>query len=305
MKKNKLLTAIFPGPLKLVGFAFLLFACETTVDIDIPFEKPQITLNSSLRHNTFPSVRLSYSKHILDNNWEFVPIKDAAVRLIHEGETLPLSFVEETGEYTNLNRLLTQGNEYTVEVDVEGYETVRASEVIPISVPIKDLIYQGTVQVDAWSSNDDVTLIFDDPEGENYYEISAEFYRQNSYTDENGNTVYYEDNYPLYLEPKNPTYEKDYNTDGELLIDDKLFEGREATIDLFLNGSYFSDDMEGEIKFTLKSVTRNYYLFHSTYGLQWWNEGDPYAQPVQVYSNISNGIGIVMGESISVKRIDP
>lgn len=305
MKKNNQLTWIFSAPLKLVGIVLLLFACETTVDIEIPFEKPQITLNSNLRHNAFPSVRLTYSKHILDNNWEFVPIKNAEVRLIHQGEILPLSFVEETGEYINLNRLLKEGNEYRIEVAVEGYETVSASEIIPLSVPIKDLIYQGKVQVDAWSSNDDVRLIFDDPEGENYYEISAEFYRQNSYTDENGNRVYYEDNYPLYLEPKNPTYEKDYNTDGELLIDDKLFEGREAVIDLFLNGSYFSEDVEGEIKFTLKSVTRNYSLFHSTYGLQWWNEGDPFAQPVQVYSNISNGIGIVMGESISVKRIDP
>ncbi|NHE56628.1 DUF4249 domain-containing protein [Cyclobacterium plantarum] len=290
--------------LMILGVVFVYSSCETTVDIDIPFEKPQVTVNSSLANNTFPKVRVTYSKHILDNNWEFEPIRDAEVKLIHQGETYPLSFDEATGEYISLDHMISEGNEYKIEVLVAGYEPVTATEIIPTIVPIKNLVYQGQVQVDSWSSRDDIQLIFDDPAGENYYEISAHYYRTYTYTDQEGNLVYYEENYPLYLEPKNPSYEKDFNTDGELLIDDKLFDGAEAKIDLFINGSYFTEEMDGEVSFTLKAVTRNYYLFHSTYGLQWWNDGDPFAQPVQVYSNISNGIGIVMGESISVKRME-
>ncbi|MFO7824367.1 MAG: DUF4249 domain-containing protein [Cyclobacterium sp.] len=290
--------------LVILAVLFIYSSCETTVDIDIPFEKPQVTVNSILAHNTFPKVRVTYSKHILDNNWEFEPVRDAEVKLIHQGETYPLSFDEATGEHISLDHMIVEGNEYKIEVLVAGYEPVTATEIIPIRVPIKNLVYQGQVQVDSWSSRDDIQLTFDDPAGENYYEISAQYYRTYTYTDQDGNLVYYEDNYPLYLEPKNPSYEKDFNTDGELLIDDKLFDGSEAKIDLFIDGSYFTEDMDGEVSFTLKAVTRNYYLFHSTYGLQWWNDGDPFAQPVQVYSNISNGIGIVMGESISVKRME-
>ncbi|WP_154856492.1 DUF4249 domain-containing protein [Cyclobacterium xiamenense] len=282
-----------------------LFACETVVDIEIPFDKPQVTMNANLQNNLFPAVRLTYSKHILDNEWEFSPIPDAAVSLIHQNERYPLSFNEVTGEYTNLQLLLREGNTYTLEAELPGYEIVRATESIPLSVPIKQVVYQGRVQVDSWSSREDVRLLFDDPEGENYYEISADYFGYYSYVDEQGNTVLYENNYPLYLEPKNPTYERDYNTYGKLLIDDRLFEGQEANLELFIESSFSPDAQGGEIRFTLKTVSRNYFQFHTTYGLQWWNEGDPFAQPVQVFSNISNGIGILMAESLSVFKVSP
>lgn len=289
----------------LVLSAVLFFSCETVIDIEIPFEKPQVTMNANLQHNLFPAVRLTYSKHILDNDWEFLPIRDAAVSLIHQNERYPLSFNDDTGEYTSLQLLLREGNTYTLEAEVPGYETVRATERIPVSVPIKEVVYQGRVQLDAWSTREDLRFLFDDPEGENYYEISADFYGYFSYTDEDGNTVQYENNYPLYLEPKNPSYERDYNTDGKLLIDDTLFDGEEAAIELFIDNVFSQENTEGEIRFTLKAVSSTYFQFHTTYGLQWWNEGDPFAQPVQVFSNISNGIGILMAESVSVLSVAP
>lgn len=149
----------------ILGVLFIYSSCETTVDIDIPFDKPQVTVNSSLAHNTFPKVRVTYSKHILDNNWEFEPVRDAEVKLIHQGETYPLSFDEATGEFISLDHMISEGNEYKIEVLVEGYEPVTATEIIPVRVPIKNLVYQGQVQVDSWSSRDDIQLSFDDPEG--------------------------------------------------------------------------------------------------------------------------------------------
>ncbi len=57
---------------------------------------------------------------------------------------------------------------------------------------------------------------------------------------------------------------------------------------------------EGEIYFNLKSVTESYYQYHTTSDLQDWNEGDPFAQPVQVFSNIPNGLGILMGSTLDI-----
>jgi len=283
---------------------FFISACETSVDIDIPFEKPQVTLNSTFINDTNPKVRLTFTKHILDNNWEFEPISEAEVKLIQENETWYLNYNEESGDYVNSEYFIEEGKEYTIQVLLEGYDMITASELVPIKVPIKEFIYNGQVKRDSWSTNDDVTLIFDDPVGENYYEISAYYYRKDYYTDQYGNEFYFEENYPIYLEPKNPSYENDYNLNGEILIDDNLFEGTEATIDFFTNGNYFEIDNGGEVHFVLKAISPSYYNYGSTFGLQEWNDGDPFAQPVQVYSNIENGIGIFMTGSVSTIKMD-
>jgi hypothetical protein len=279
-------------------------SCETTVDIDIPFEKPQVTLNAELVDNTSPEVRLTYSRHILDDNWEFEPVTQAEVKLIMENETYSLSYDTENQVYSNLDYLIEGGKEYRVEVLLAGYDIVSASEKVPDQVPVKQLIYNGTAQSDIWSSSDDITLVFDDPAGDNFYEISAYYFREDYYIDQDGNQIWYTENYPIYLAPKNPTYENDFNTNGAVLIDDKLFEGKEANIDFFTEGIYLGQENGGEIHFVLKAVSSSYYLFRSTYGLQDWNDGDPFAQPVQVYSNIENGIGILMTGNISSKKME-
>ncbi|WP_161625571.1 DUF4249 domain-containing protein [Cyclobacterium qasimii] len=287
----------------IVGGMFMS-SCENTVDIDIPFVKPQVTLNATLIHNTFPKVRLTYSRHILDNNWEFEPITTAEVKLTADGQSFYLDYNEESEEYISLDYMVMEGKEYTVEANVEGYDIISATEIVPNQVPIKGLVYNGKAQVDAYSTSDDITLIFDDPIGENHYEISAYYYRLNSYTDQYGNEFYYSDNQPIYLEPKNPTYESDFFSNGAVSVDDKLFEGKEARIDFFTGGNYMELDNGGEVHFVLKAVSPSYYYYRSTSGLQDWNEGDPFAQPVQVFSNIENGIGVLMTGNISSEKME-
>ncbi|MBR9774634.1 MAG: DUF4249 domain-containing protein [Cytophagales bacterium] len=287
-----------------VAAGLFISSCETTVDIDIPFEKPQVTLNATFLHNAFPKVRLTYSRHILDTNWEFEPIKTAEVKLITGNETYFLNYNEESGEYSNLQYLVSEDTEYTIEVDLEGYEKVQATEMVPIYVPIHDLVYNGKGQQDAWTSGDDFSLIFNDPVGEHYYEISAYYVRREHYINEYGEEVYYEDNRTIYLEPKNPSYETDFFLDGGIIIDDKLFEGKQAKIDLFTSGNFMELEDRGEIYFVLKNISKSYYDFQSTYGLQDWNDGDPFAQPVQVFSNIENGIGIFMTGNIASEKIE-
>ncbi|WP_339902442.1 DUF4249 domain-containing protein [uncultured Cyclobacterium sp.] len=285
--------------------AIFMSSCETTVDIDIPFEKPQVVLNSTLTHNTFPKVRLTYSRHILDNDWEFEPITTAEVKLTIEGQSYFLEYNEDSGQYVSLDHMVEGGKEYIVEAVVEGYSVVSASEFVPVQVPIKDLVYNGQAHVDAWLTGDDFSLIFDDPEGENFYEISAYYYRMDHYIDQNGDEVYYYDSRTIYLEPKNPSYESDFYLNGGLIIDDKLFDGKEASIDFFTGGNYMEMEVDGgEVHFVLKNISKSYYDFQSTYGLQDWNDGDPFAQPVQVYSNIENGIGIFMTGNVSSIKVE-
>jgi hypothetical protein len=117
-------------------------------------------------------------------------------------------------------------------------------------------------------------MTFQDPEGENFYEINAYTVRTSTFPNQLGEEVTFVERYPLYLQPKNPAYERDYYVGGSLLIDDKLFDGKEVNIDLFTGGNYFADfeneqhyesmQVITEIHFELKSVTRSYYDFSTT-----------------------------------------
>jgi len=48
---------------------------------------------------------------------------------------------------------------------------------------------------------------------------------------------------------------------------------------------------------TLSSVSEDYYKYNVTLAKYEQTQGDPFAQPVQVYSNIENGFGIFGGYS--------
>ncbi|MFD2034173.1 DUF4249 domain-containing protein [Belliella marina] len=281
----------------MIFLGIISYSCETVVDVDIPFDKPQVTMNTVLKANGFPKVRLTFSKHALDNNYIYEPIKNAQVYLESEGVSYELEFEEENGIYKTLDFMIQAGKHYTVSANVPDYQVVTATETIPEIVPIKNFSYNGETQKDSWNVEQDITILFDDPVGENYYEISGYSITKTTYLDQNGNEQEHIDFRNLYLNPKNPTYQNDYGSSNTVLINDQLFEGQEAKIDMFSWGTHFSPEVDSEIYIILKSVTESYYKFHTTFGLQRWNDGDPFAQPVQVFTNIQNGMGIITGES--------
>ena len=298
MKSNQ----TFPALLILI-LGLVSFSCETVVDVDIPFDRPQVTLTTVLRANEFPNVRLSFSKYALDNSNSFEPIKNAQVFLEIEGVTHELEYEEENGVYKNLDLLIQEGKQYKVIANVPDYQPVTAIETIPEVVPVKSFTFNGEIQKDFWSIEQDITITFDDPIGENFYEIYGYANIKTTFEDQFGNEQEHISFQPLQLNPKNPTYQNDYRFENTILINDRLFEGQEAIIDMFSYGSFFTIEGDVEIFMVLKSVSESYYNFHTTYGLQWWNDGDPFAQPVQVFANIQNGIGIITGEASYIYQV--
>lgn len=279
----------------ILAFLILLFSCETIVDIPIPFEKPQVTVNGVLKANYPPEIELTYSKHILDNNYDYAPISNAQVTLESESGSIELEFDGEKEVYQNPDYLIQAGTGYRVIVSVPDYDPIEASDEVPATVRIKDFTLHGEVpqKDNSESSDQSVSIFFDDPAGENFYEIYA--YYSNSYENESE-----ERRNPVYLTAKNPVYENNYAAWDSILLNDKLFDGGEASIELLISSYYFD---EPDIYIVLNSVSKSYYQYATTFGLQDWNEGDPFAQPVQVFSNVKNGIGILMGRSSDSYKI--
>ncbi len=274
-----------------------LMSCQTVVDLDIPIERPRIVMNASLIANESPSVRLVWSKHILDNSFEYKTIPDALVTIHVGNQTVSMVYDEEMGEYSNPTYTVMPGTAYEIKVNVADYPEVRASDRVPPQISLDTVIYKGLTQRNPWSQEDEYTFVFTDPPGENFYEITGFEVRRFEFTDQNGNIQEQINTGPIYLDPKNPSFKSENNFGGGILFNDKLFDGKQVEIDFFINfrGWHQAELIEAYI--VIKSVSESYFQFQTTSNLQRYNQGDPFAQPVQVFSNIENGVGILKSES--------
>ncbi len=109
----------------------------------------------------------------------------------------------------------------------------------------------------------------------------------------------------LYLSLNDPNFDnynsESYQTTG--LIKDLLFDGQQKTLDIAIDLSFKGWTMSGyeprieKMDVCLSNLTEPSYLFYKSYNIYNNVMGNPFAQPVQVYSNITNGFGIFAGSS--------
>ncbi len=93
----------------LISLLLLIVGCETVVDIEIPMEKPLLVVNSSLDTDGWPKLRLSYSKHILDNASGYQQVANGQIHIQeNEGPWIPMEKNEVDGDvsYRTINLFL-------------------------------------------------------------------------------------------------------------------------------------------------------------------------------------------------------
>jgi hypothetical protein len=96
---------------------------------------------------------------------------------------------------------------------------------------------------------------------------------------------------------------KDFGS-SSIAFNDHLFDGSTVTID-FLLGEYYLDGKEGAsaIYISLSKISNEYFLYESSYQKYLSSQGSIMAQPVQVYTNIENGLGVFAGYSTATDSI--
>jgi hypothetical protein len=235
---------------------------------------------------------------------------------------------EPTKKYKTAQTKAEVGKTYKLEVTHPDFETVYGETTIPTPIPILSFDTATVITNQEWGGyeNFQAKIKFKDPLGEkNYYRLVYSKFAgvSQSYgsSPNDGDSMIYLTNElrGTYINSSdkllNPS-EEDANdflfgSAGNYynLFTDELIDGKEYelsfTVDLMNNyygGSFKQTKKKGEfmrLTITLQSITREAYLYMKSVHANKYYESDFFSEPVQVFTNIENGIGIFAGSSSS------
>ena len=91
------------------------------------------------------------------------------------------------------------------------------------------------------------------------------------------------------------------------LFNDLLFNGQTKSLEISIPNNEWSWGEAGYIwsyryiglRFYLYNISQDYYYYRRSLELYNQTSGNPFAQPVQVFSNIQNGFGIFAGAQVN------
>ena len=322
---------------KILLFALMLsfVACDTVVDVDIPDEPPRLVANAFLMADSAVVLELTQSQSILSNA-PLQPVSGATAILLENDREVATLEELNSGNYC-ADFTPKVGNQYTLRISKGGYESVEATTSVRPAVVIQALEVDTVVSFyDGYDNNSDsiftqrdvrineARLTFSDPAGErNYYEVTV--YRYQTYWEEvlNDQGEYVESKpmrtlAPLYLRSDDSalTGAGDDFVEGDggeaygqvLSFSDDFFNSKTYTFRFIPEYyvDYYSQESSQDYKIyvTLRSIDEGRYRYLRSVDLQYENDGNPFAEPVQVYSNVANGFGIVSGSSASQVTVD-
>ncbi len=280
---------------------FVLTACETVVDVDVPFEEKGLVVNSFISPDSLFSARITLNKFILDDAL-YTIVPDATVTISKDGSPIETLTFDGKGAYRSSSLRPEVDVEYAIEVTHPKYGTATAETKIPVAVPMEVTDFELTDNNQMLNdANVQFKVMVHDPAGEaNFYQI--EMLKEVSFEDPTTHQGFRSFNtVPIFSDDEGIDVEKIVNVEG-FYFPDHLFDGKETIINVKghnYNG-ILTQGFTEKFYIVLRTLSREYYNYKTTVLLQDYVADDPFAQPVKVFNNIENGFGIFAGYNQAV-----
>lgn len=296
----------------LAGF---LLSCEKDIEVTIPEEEPRLVMTSFLTPFDSVTAEVGESRFVLDQT-EPGPISNATVTLFKDGSKVGSLSGNGFGLYES-DFVMEPGALYRLEAETAEHGKVWAETTVPDSTAIDNVTSEIKGAFEEQLRQFKLTFT-DDGATEDFYNLQVYILnRQYEYDPFTGMPVdsidYFE---RVYIEaPNEPAIEQEYWL-GEFgpVFNDDLFDGNTYTLQFSVYENRYYDTFTGEYiiyagiddayYITFNSTDENYFRYASTLGNYYNNEGNPFAEPVQVHSNVTGGLGTFAGFSSSVYRYE-
>lgn len=291
----------------------IIISCETVVTPELPNDPPQLVVYSffrpgePIRFDVFRSVSIF-------NTPSFEQVRGLTIELFQDGSHIESVGENQSDTYTSTSMAQT-GATYRFEITTAD-GVVLSESFIPESVDID----QGTFSTDIQDINlgeygYPASVTFTDQADEaNYYllEVLVDHCEDGCETNTvsgNLNEILVED---VKVDNSGNTDitigsgPEDINGSRYLYLSDNGFDGQAFTLDFYVIPTLINPDDPTDVmvRYVLKSINEEYYqyLLTSDYQRQIEEEGT-LAEPVQIFSNVQNGLGVFAGYGLSVYEI--
>ena len=280
-------------------FILALAGCEKV--IDFPDSEPKINLYSQFQAGEPFRVYVSEAGAINDEEINYIQSASTEITDLNaadEIDTLSIPSDDGSGDIYYLSERIIPENdgEYKINVEVPGFGNVSASSYVPQpasinSVTVSHLEIQNTDLADFYTL-DLIITIDDKPDEDNYYQLNVEYAVEDGFGGSNYQQALY--SIPTEIEPA-PAVESD---GSGVLFRDINIDGLNTEIAVPITFAIGANDVLQFLRVELRTVSRDYYLFHSSVYRQQQTNNSPLAEPVEIYNNVQNGCGIFAGYSL-------
>jgi hypothetical protein len=283
---------------KILLFIPILFilniGCETILELDLPEIEPKLVINCIFNPDSLIKINITSSKpkdskdFYLMNRFEYI---EKAEILLFENDTSISDFVYQ-GKGNHISSIYKPqvGKKYKIQIKSPGYATVEAESIIPKKITLDSLYYSYINDPETGRRILKVNMVWHDPPEENFYYIFV--------IKENSEGYFSKGSPPIYL--RNHPIFGDWSlriSKSLMVFDDKLFNGQTFNFELLMDKEYAPYGLTF-YSFYLVHISKDFYLWAESQG-RFFEQNSFFDEPVVVYNNITNGLGIFAGCNIS------
>lgn len=291
---------------------------QRTVDVDGPKPSPKLVVNGEIIPSRPWRVDVSRSVGAFepgDTEDSTFTITDATVTVSHDdAEQGPLR-LDSLNQYSTRQFTPRVGQKYTVRVTAPELGTVTATDRVP-PAPSARLTDREMDPAGPYYDHTLQLTVDDPPDTTNYYHIALRqnvYYRDSTSIDTTGiidirefktrsRSIVNEMGRDAELEDE----ELNSYSGREATFRDVLFDGTEYQISLQVAGRFSFSSREARVEYILylSALSEDTYQFLRTSRLQSRVEENPFAEPVEVHSNVEDGYGVVGARNVDTLRAE-
>ena len=275
------------------SLSLTLGSCEKDAQIYLPKGETKMVVNAGITADSLLKIFIGKTTPLF-NNTSTKYIDNATPFLYVNGEIVTLNNIGK-GYYVSTEKA-QMGSFYDVELFEEGFPTVSASTYVPNyptlgNISARKATYEGDAVIQVTAE------IIDTADTEDYYILEVR--EKGSYSSYSNIGITTKD------------FDCENSLDGvyeaQLLFQDRNFNGNtKSVVFSFLDNGYSSGSNNATLEVVLKRCTEEFWEYKRTYYLYMQTVDIPVVQPVQVFTNVTNGVGIFGGytsvtKSISIK----
>jgi hypothetical protein len=286
----------------------LMSACVKTISVEVPYPGDKLVINSLLNRDSIIYVKVSQSLRVNAYNQNISAPVGTTLTLLQNGvATGTFSQQNINGSNYFVSSIKPSfPNVYSIIASAPNFPTASATDAIPDRPIVAPLIYTPIIS----SSNQESKLEFnltDIAATDDYYQLTL------NGVDTNLNPTgprFFIESYPTFFKVNTIATSSNLGLIGddevdEVLFTDETFRGRTLKIALTFQDYGSGSSNLNFIKVTLKKISKDAYRYYNSYNTYLNNNGNPFSEATQVFSNVQNGYGIVAGtadKSFIMKR---